>query len=380
MPAYYDKERKYWSVQFWYTDWTGTKKKKHKRGFKLKREAEEWEREFLLSSVQSPNITFSTLVEQYYKDMENRIRSITLENKISLINLHMLPYFGNKVISDITSADIRKWQNSMLKKTKDNGEPYKPTSLRMLNSQLTAIFNYAVQFCGLPSNPCSVVKPIGKQNADEMHFWTLDEFNRALEYAKNDTFRLAYSVLFWTGIREGELLGLTENSVLRKEKALRITQTLKRVNGETFLGEPKTENSKRTVPLPDFLYDELIAYIDRIYGLESNDPIFPIGKQALLDQIKKMADKAGLQRIRVHDLRHSHVALLIELGYRTHAIAQRVGDTPTTVDTVYAHLYPNKAYAVAQELNKHKDSIVENTLGALDEDGTIYNDKELKNI
>lgn len=377
MPASYDKDKKTWRAQFYYTDWQGVKRKKNKRGFKLKREAEEWEREFLLRSAGDPDMTFGSLVERYFSDMEGHIRATTLEGKKSAIETHILPYFKNKVISEITNADIRQWQSVMLKKKQKNGEPYKPTYLRSLNSQLSAIFNFAVQFFNLPANPCSRVKAIGKKQADEMNFWTLDEFNRAVQHTSNRGYRMAFLTLYWTGIREGELLALTPGKLLTKEKALRITQTLKRENGEMVLGDPKTENSIRTVTLPDFLYDELQAYMKALYGLEKDDPIFYMSKHGLLDEIKRIADAAGVQRIRVHDLRHSHVALLIELGYRTHAIAQRIGDTPAEVDKTYAHLYPNKAQAVAQELNKHRDGIVREAVESTDEDGIVYNEKEL---
>lgn len=377
MPAYYDKERKYWGVQFRYTDWTGARIKKHKRGFKLKREAEEWEREFLLRNAGNPAMTFGSLVERYYEDMENHIRASTLEMKKSAIDTHILPYFKNKIVSEITNADVRQWQNVMLKKKQKNGEPYKPTYLRTLNSQLSAIFNFAVQYFKLPVNPCSQVKAMGKKQADEMNFWTLDEFNKALQYANGPAYRLAFLTLYWTGIREGELLALSPRKILHQEKALRISHTLKRENGEMVLGAPKTDNSVRIVTLPDFLYNEIKDYMGALYGLEDDDPIFYMSKHGLLSEIGRMAEAAGLQRIRVHDLRHSHVALLIELGYRTHAIAQRLGDTPAEVDRTYAHLYPNKAHHIALELNKHRDGIVQEAVESTDEDGMVYNEKEL---
>lgn len=377
MPASYERETKTWRAQFYYTDWQGIRHKKNKRGFKLKREAEEWEREFLLRNAGNPDMTFESLVERYYADMENHIRTSTLETKKSAIDTHILPYFKSKVISEITNADVRQWQNAMLKKKQKNGEPYKPTYLRTLNSQLSAIFNFAVQYFKLPLNPCSQVKAMGKKQADEMNFWTLDEFNKALQYANGPAYRLAFLTLYWTGIREGELLAMTKKKIIHQDKALRVTQTLKRENGEMVLGDPKTENSVRIVTLPDFLYDEIQAYTGALYGLEDDDPIFYMSKHGLLAEIKRMADAAGLQRIRVHDLRYSHVALLIELGYRTHAIAQRIGDTPAEVDRTYAHLYPNKAHHVALELNKHRDGIVREAVESTDEDGIVYNEKEL---
>lgn len=190
-------------------------------------------------------------------------------------------------------------------------------------------------------------------------------------------YRMAFLTLYWTGIREGELLALSPKKILHQEKAIKISHTLKRENGEMVLGDPKTENSVRIVTLPDFLYEELTAYMNGLYGLEPDDPIFYMSKHGLLSEIGRMAEAAGLQRIRVHDLRHSHVALLIELGYRTHAIAQRLGDTPAEVDRTYAHLYPNKAHHIALELNKHRDGIVDEAVTSADEDGMVYNEKEL---
>lgn len=322
-------------------------------------------------------MTFGSLVERYYEDMENHIRASTLETKKSAIDTHIVPYFKNKIVSEITNADVRQWQNTMLKKTQKNGEAYKPTYLRTLNSQLSAIFNFAVQYFKLATNPCSQVKAMGKKQAGEMNFWTLDEFNKALQYANGPAYHLAFLTLYWTGIREGELLALSPRKIIDQDKALRISQTLKREKGEMVLGVPKTENSVRTVTMPDFFYEEMRAYIDALYGIEEDDPIFYMGKYGLLGEIRRMADAADLQRIRVHDLRHSHVALLIELGYRTHAIAQRLGNTPAEVDRTYAHLYPNKAHHVAAELNKHRDGIAHEVVESADEDGLVYNEKEL---
>ncbi len=78
--------------------------------------------------------------------------------------------------------------------------------------------------------------------------------------------------------------------------------------------------------------------------------------------MERLCKISGVKRIRVHDLRHSHVSLLIELGYRTHAIADRIGDTPEMVDKTYAHLYPNKGVQIARELDKHKSGIINNSI------------------
>ena len=186
MPVYKDEARNTWYCSFYYKDWIGQRKLKKKRGFKTQREAKEFEREFLLIHSNDPNILFSSLVELYFTDAKNRIRWGTVENKKSVFEAHITPYFAKKKINEIDVSDIRRWQNIMLEKVNPhNNRPYSQTYLRSVNSQLSAIFNFAVEYYGLPFNPCHKVKAIGEKHADEMQFWTLDEFNKAISCEKN---------------------------------------------------------------------------------------------------------------------------------------------------------------------------------------------------
>lgn len=359
MPVYKDESRNTWYAMFYYKDWQGERKKKKKRGFKTQREAKEFEREFLLMHANDPNITFETLVELYFSDAKNRIRWGTVENKASVFDTHITPYFKKKKISEIDIADIRRWQNIMLEKINPtNNKPYSPTYLRTINSQLSAIFNFAVEYYGLPFNPCHKIKAIGEKQADEMLFWTLDEFNAAMAYEKKPAFHLAFMLLYWTGMREGECLALTPEKILHDSKSLNICHTYHKKDGKDVFGPTKTKNSVRTTTLPDFVYDELNYYVEGIYGISPTDRIFYFTKTALNKELDALCKKSGVKRIRVHDLRHSHVSLLVELGYRSHAIADRIGDTTEIVDRTYAHLYPNKGAQIAKELDKHKEGII----------------------
>lgn len=359
MPVYKDEARNTWYCSFYYKDWTGERKLKKKRGFKTMREAKEFEREFKLMYASDPNMTFATLVDLYFDDANNRIRQGTTQTKKNMFDTHITPYFKLKKINEIDVGDIRRWQNGMLKKINPhNNQPYSPTYLRTINSQLSAIFSFAVQYYKLPSNPCQKVKAIGKKQADEMNFWTLDQFNKVIAFEDKAAYHLAFMLLYWTGMREGECLALTPNKIIHEKKAIDICQTYYKINGEDIMGPPKTQNSVRVTPLPDFVYDELKNYVESIYGITENERIFYFARTALNKELDRLAKLAGVERIRVHDLRHSHVSLLIELGYRSHAIADRIGDTTEMVDRTYAHLYPNKDLQIARELDKHKEGIM----------------------
>lgn len=82
------------------------------------------------------------------------------------------------------AVDIRRWQNNLTSHRDESGKPYSQTYLRCINNQLTAIFNYAVKYYGLKENPCHKAGSIGKKNADEMLFWTKDEFSQFIAALK----------------------------------------------------------------------------------------------------------------------------------------------------------------------------------------------------
>ena len=358
MPVYKDEERGTWYASFYYTNWQGERKKKKKRGFKKRSEAKDWETQFLAKCASDPTMTFQSLYELYMEDAEKHVRHDTFIGKRMMFEKHILPFFAKRKINEITAADIRRWQNELLSAVStQTGQPYSETYLRTLNGQLSAAFNFAVQYHNLQKNPCYLTKSIGSHYSGEMEFWTLDEFNTFIEYEQKPAFHLLFMILFWCGLRAGEALALTPEKVLHDIKALNITETYHRREGEDVLGPTKTRNSIRRVAMPDFVYDELSEYLESVHGIKDDERIFYFTKSAVNQEFKFVTEKAGVKRIRVHDLRHSHVSLLIELGYSTLAIADRIGDTPGMVDRTYAHLYPTVATSIAVELNRHQHGI-----------------------
>ena len=156
------KEGKNWKVQVYYKDWQGNRKRKQKRGFRTKGEAKEWERDFLQQQSQGVDIEFGNFLEIYYKDMDVRLRENTMYTKRYIIDLKIKPYFEKKILSEITVADVRAWQNELLTYKDKNGKGYSPTYLKTVNCQLTAIFNYAMRYYNLQDNPCRKAGAIGK--------------------------------------------------------------------------------------------------------------------------------------------------------------------------------------------------------------------------
>ena len=345
MPAYKDEERKTWYVRFYYTDWTGQRKQKKKRGFKTLREAKEFERSFLKEPPKNNDYTLKQLYDIYINDVSGKLRHSTLEMKENIFKNHILPYFGKTKIAEISPASIRMWQNEILKK--DLTDTYR----RSINTQFSAIMNYAVKYYGLTSNPCHIAGTMGKKHADEMNFWTLDEYSKFRATLFNPREICLFDILYWGGLRKGELLALTPADVT--EEGLSITKTASFKKSQAIISEPKTPKSKRMVTLPDFCLNELNDYISRLYGIQPEDRIFDYNSnQAINNVLARHTEKAGVKKIRVHDLRHSHASLCVEMGMDILLISERLGheNIETTLKT-YSHLYPNKQQMLASELN-----------------------------
>lgn len=359
MPVYKDEKRNTWYCKCNYRDWLGESKSKMKRGFATKKEALEWEREFLQRQSSSMDMKLSSFVDVYFDDKAPRLKERSIMTKRTLIETKILPYFGDKQMNDITAVDIIKWQNALL------NQEYKPTYLRMIQNQLTALFNHAERFYDLKDNPCKKVDKMGRANAKELNFWTKDEFEVFIQCftEEEEMYRIIFLMLFWLGCRVGELLALTESDIDLEGGTVSISKTYFRRNKTDYITVPKTESSNRKITIPQFLQDEIKQFLDRQYELMPEERIFPITDRAIQKKMKQKTEQAKLKPIRVHDLRHSHIALLIEKGMQPLVIAQRVGhDSVNTTMNIYGHLYPNKQKQVADLLNAEATGELKNNL------------------
>ena len=357
MAVYKDKWNGYkgtaWRVACYYKDWKGVRRKHEKRGFSTKKEALKYEREFLAKTSKNIDMGFGTFIDIYMGDLRPQLKASTMDNKENIIESHILPYFKEKSLSEITSVDVLQWQNELLSQRDENGKGYSQTYLRSIQNQLNAIFNHAVKYYELPKNPCIANKKMGKAKGKEMQFWTLDEYLKFSEAIKDKPISYyAFQILYWTGIRCGELLALTKADFDLESKKLRINKTYQVIKGKSMITSPKTEKSNRTIELPEFLCEEIQDYIESLYKVDENSRLFEVTKSYLHHEMDRGSKAAEIKRIRIHDLRHSSCALLINLGYSPIQIAERLGHESITITERYAHLYPSVQKEMANKLDK----------------------------
>ena len=156
-------------------------------------------------------------------------------------------------------------------------------------------------------NPCRKAGAIGKSKGEPKDFWMQEEFNVFLETVsdKPET-RKAFLLLYWTGMRIGELLALTYNDINLEEKTISINKSYQRLKGKDMITQPKTPKSIRVITMPDFLAEEFREYCSHLYGIMKKERLFRFTKSHMEHCMATGIERSGVKRIRLHDLRHSH--------------------------------------------------------------------------
>ncbi|MCI6099655.1 MAG: site-specific integrase [Selenomonas sp.] len=355
MPSYKYQNaagRVMWFCSFYYKDYSGRRVKKKKQGFQTKREADAFERDFLTRKTGSPSMTFRQLMENYLEDARARLKPTTIQGMETDLSRHVVPVFGDMPVDEITPAAVRQWENDELAR----GAAL--VSVKRYRREFSAALNFAGRFYGLSSNPvraAGAIKATGRRQEEKrLHVWMQEQFARFILSGLSPEHIAVFSVLFWTGCREGEALALTTGDVDFSTSTLSITKTVEPLNGRRFRAQsPKTSASVRRVSMPAQLAAILADWIRLTDARRPADMLFRFcTRNSLGDAMRRGAKKAGLPRIRVHDLRHSHASMLVDMGIPPIVIRDRLGhsDIKTTMN-VYSHLYPRAMDDVAARLS-----------------------------
>lgn len=205
MPVYKTEKNGTWYAMVRYKDWKGERKQKCQRGFATKREAQEWERQFQLQKQANMDMTLESFCKLYEADVRPRLKENTWLTKESIIQSKILPYLGQRKMSEITAKDVIDWQNEMRSQKGKTGKPVSPTYLKTIHGQLSSIFNHAIRYYDLNINPARKAGTMGAEESKEMLFWTKEEYLKFAEAMMDKPLSYyAFEMLYWCGIREGD--------------------------------------------------------------------------------------------------------------------------------------------------------------------------------
>lgn len=333
-------------------------KRYHKRGFKTKAEAAEYELLIENKGKELTNnaLTVGELYNLYHDHLKNsgcKLRSIQEYEKIW--DKHLKESFDAIRICDLNLARIKKWQDELLSFRKKNNEGYKNRTLEKIQTLLKSILYFGVRN-GYTDKiiPFNYIK--NKSEAKkEMDYYTPEEFNKFISVIDHTVYRALFIVLYFCGIRKGEALGLFWKDIDFEKKEMAINKTYDPRNH--IVTVPKTRNSYRKIALPDRVVDALIELKDYYSIGESDSDKFvfgyfkPISANAIDSANRKYSRKAGVKRIRIHDFRHSHVSALVNQGFSPFDIAKRLGHTPEMVNNIYGHWFLESQSKMIDYLN-----------------------------
>lgn len=272
MPVYKNDKNGTWYAMVRYKDWTGQNKQKCQRGFATRREALEWEAQFKLQKTADIDMTLEAFYELYEQDVRPRLKENTWLTKQVIIEKKILPYLGKRKLSEITAKDVIDWQNTMMKLKKPNGEPLSQCYLKTIHAELSALFNHAAKYYQLNINPARNAGCMGQEENKEMSFWTKEEYLKFAEAIMDRPISYyAFEILYWCGIREGELLALTPADFDFDKAVLRINKSYQRIHGEDVVTTPKTKKSNRMIKMPKFLCEEMKDMMEMVCETDSLD-------------------------------------------------------------------------------------------------------------
>lgn len=355
MAVYKDSTTKTWYVQLWYKDFTGKRKHTTKSGFARKQDAEKWERDFK-STDHPERMSMKALITKF-KDFSSsrvvlrKIRQTTYDTKMAMIDYYILPYFNDVDIMHVTTANINDWLTALAQRKTKRGDRLSSGTINIVKNVLSQIFEYGNtnRYCTV--NPVKQSESVGEYTTDKRaKSWSLEEFNKFYASLVRDDEKVAVLIMFLAGLRVGEVCALTPGDIT--PKTITVVKTKVNQYGPTVINPPKTKSSKRTVIIPEDLYNAIKAYIASIPKIKRTDKIFNFTASNLNAKIRSRCKTLNLPKISSHTLRHSYASLLYALCKDLTVVSHQLGHANAKITAeIYAHMTLGEDEKAAEKLN-----------------------------
>lgn len=355
-----------WYALFYYVDETGVKKQKKLTGYEKKADAEAAERSFLFANqneeTKKPGVAellFDELYQEYFEYCSHRQQQHTLYDLKGRFTHHVLPYFSGRKIGSITKQDIFAFQEFLNNKTygKDN-KHYAHKTKCGIRETLYSFYEYLYEKYDIPNVVDRVRGSRSNEPKKEMQIGSPEQFRRFLQYVDNPDYRTLFLFFYWTGARLGEVRAMNWGDIDFKHKTVAFNKNYVRHKtegrGAHVKNSPKTDSSIRTIKLPDILIDQLRqhhAAHDTYFVFERDSRPYP--EQSIRNELKRAETKAGLPHLRVHDFRHCHASLIINITHDILLVSKRLWHSSIDITLkTYSHLMPNSESNLIDKINE----------------------------
>ena len=357
-----------YKVRVNYVDGYGNKRQLTRVAYGLQ-EAKKLERALSIQTEEktiTKSITVNDLHKEYCDNMSHELRKSSIFSKEKNYKNYISEYLGKKKISDLSVRVLTHWKNKL------NKRDISTTTKKNAYSELKATMNYAVHMEYIAINPLNKITTFKDAYEEEknINFYTPEEFKKfkasALKIATETgcyDFYVFFAIAYYTGCRKGEIHALRWSSI--EDDYLKITKSIsQKLKGGDVETPPKNKSSVRTIQIPTPLLNILKEHKERqqkavksINQKWSDDAFIcgynrPLRDSTIENMNKKIAEDAGIKKIRIHDFRHSHASLLINSGINALEVARRLGHSTVeqTLQT-YSHLFPKESEKAISILN-----------------------------
>lgn len=294
--------------------------------------------------------TVADLIPKYILSLHNQNKDSSIYGKIRLYNSIIIPMLGECKITDLTKERLYQWQDELWSSQNPaTGKSYSTEYLERIRGHFGAFLSWCESRHGYPNHLKEVAKPKKRISKTKMQIWTREEFEKFIAVVDNPTHHTIFTMLFFTGRRRGEVLALHYDDVQENQIIFNKTYTRKTIDGSPYKITTSKNEKIGATPICQTLKDELTRYQGQMpffFGGEK-----PIHENTISHAFESYIKKAGVKRIRMHDLRHSFVSMLIHFGANFMVVADLIGDTVEQVTQTYGHVYDSDKFRIIEMLN-----------------------------
>jgi integrase len=309
----------------------------------------------------APPRTVGQWLEEWLRDVKGRdgTRRSTLRRYAEVVRVHLIPGLGRVRLDKLTPRDVQRFLDGLRPRLA-------PASVVKVHGVLRVALSDAERLDLVPRNVAKAAKPPTVARS-ERRALTPEEAKRFLSVVAGDRLGSAFVVALATGLRRGELLGLRWCDVDLEGRVLFVRQTLQRVGGRLAVAEPKTHRSARPVPLSGLAVRALEEQRDRQEkdrvaagelwqetGLVFTSTVgTALEPRNLNRRFQELRRRAGLDWLRLHDLRHAFATFLLDQGEDLRTVMELLGHSTIrlTADT-YGHVLPRRARVAAETIDR----------------------------
>lgn len=358
---------KVYDIKFRIVTINGIEKQKKLSGYKTKTEAKAAYAKFVTERCtlsQKPTkrqkeenrLTVAALVPVYTAAMFHQSKESSIYDKRNIYRNIIIPTLGSEELQNLTTEKLYRWQDAIWsRKNPKTGNEYAYMYLSKIRMCLNSLLSFAESRYGIQNHLKEVKKPKRRQPKTEMKIWSKEMFEQFLEVVDEPIYKAFFATLFYTGRRKGEIIALQADDVNLENKKIKITKTYTRktTDGTSYKLTSSKNEKNGVTSIPARLYEILLEYKPHAttpFYFSRNGGKSPMSENAIAYRFRQYTKQAELPLIRIHDLRHSYVSMLIHLGANFMVVADLIGDTVEQVTKTYAHLYETDKQNIIEKI------------------------------